>query len=96
MQYVASITSDRRSGQPHDTKPLEATLQAIVIDRPEPTDENPQHLCLNKDYDNPTGHTRRKPPTTPSTFDRSENRRSLPRSGPARPDVRLCRRLSPG
>lgn len=40
----------------HDTKLLEATLEAIVIERPEPTDEAPQHLCLDKGYDNPTGH----------------------------------------
>lgn len=40
----------------HDTKLLEETLEAIVIERPEPTDEAPQHLCLDKGYDNPTGH----------------------------------------
>jgi hypothetical protein len=36
----------------HDTKLLEAT--AIVVQRPEPTDGKPQHLCLDKA--NPTGH----------------------------------------
>ena len=40
----------------HDTKLLEATLQAIVIERPAPTEEHPQHLCLDKGYDNPTGY----------------------------------------
>ena len=40
----------------HDTKLLEATIEAIVVDRPAPTSENPQHLCLDKAYDNPTGH----------------------------------------
>ena len=40
----------------HDTKLLEATLEAIVVQRPQPTDEAPQHLCLDKGYDNPTGH----------------------------------------
>jgi putative transposase len=39
----------------HDTKLLEATIDAIVVDRPEPTDDEPQHLCLDKGYDNPTG-----------------------------------------
>jgi putative transposase len=39
----------------HDTKLLAATLDAIVVDRPEPTEEAPQHLCLDKGYDNPTG-----------------------------------------
>jgi len=40
----------------HDTKLLEATLEAIVVDRPDPSDDSPQHLCLDKGYDNPTGH----------------------------------------
>ena len=40
----------------HDTKLLKQTIEAIVVDRPEPTAESPQHLCLDKGYDNPTGH----------------------------------------
>jgi putative transposase len=32
---------------------LQETLEAIVIERPEPTPEEPQHLCLDADYDNP-------------------------------------------
>jgi putative transposase len=40
----------------HDTKLLAETLEAIVVERPEPTTEKPQHLCLDKGYDNPTGH----------------------------------------
>lgn len=40
----------------HDTKLLEATLGAIVVERPEPTEKAPQHLCLDKGYDNPSGH----------------------------------------
>jgi len=40
----------------HDTKLLEGTLEAIVVERPEPTEEEPQNLCLDKAYDNPTGH----------------------------------------
>ena len=39
----------------HDAKLLEATIKSIVIERPEPTDDDPQHLCLDKGYDNPTG-----------------------------------------
>lgn len=39
----------------HDTKLLEATLDAIVVQRPTPTEERPQNLCLDKGYDNPTG-----------------------------------------
>ena len=40
----------------HDTKLLKQTIEAIVVDRPTPTAESPQHLCLDKGYDNPTGH----------------------------------------
>jgi putative transposase len=39
----------------HDTKLLAQTLEAIVVERPKPTAEQPQHLCLDKGYDNPTG-----------------------------------------
>jgi putative transposase len=39
----------------HDTKLLDATLEAVVVERPQPTAEKPQHLCLDKGYDNPTG-----------------------------------------
>lgn len=34
---------------------LRETIEAIVIERPEPTPETPQHLCLDADYDNPIG-----------------------------------------
>ena len=40
----------------HDTKLLAATLDAVVVERPQPTVDAPQHLCLDKGYDNPTGH----------------------------------------
>jgi putative transposase len=40
----------------HDTTLLAGTLEAIVVERPQPTAETPQHLCLDKGYDNPTGH----------------------------------------
>jgi putative transposase len=40
----------------HDTKLLRATIEAIVVERPQPTPQRPQHLCLDKAYDNPTGH----------------------------------------
>ena len=36
----------------HDTKLLRPTLESIVVARPEGT----QNLCLDKGYDNPTGH----------------------------------------
>jgi putative transposase len=34
-----------------DFKLLEATLDAIVVERTAPTDRAPQHLCLDKGYD---------------------------------------------
>jgi putative transposase len=35
-----------------DDKLLEATIDAIVVERPQPTEEALQHLCLDKGYDN--------------------------------------------
>lgn len=35
-----------------DFKLLEETLNAIVVERPAPTQKAPQHLCLDKGYDN--------------------------------------------
>jgi putative transposase len=35
----------------HDMKLVEATLEAMMIKRPEPTVAWPQHLCLDKGYD---------------------------------------------
>jgi len=35
-----------------DDKLLRATLDAVVLERPSPTKEAPQHLCLDKGYDN--------------------------------------------
>jgi putative transposase len=34
----------------HDVKLLVDTLDGIVIERPEPTEENPQNLCLDAGY----------------------------------------------
>lgn len=39
----------------HDPTLLAATVDAIVVERPVPREETPQHLCLDKAYDNPTG-----------------------------------------
>lgn len=35
----------------HDMKLVQATLDSIVVTRPEPTAEQPQGLCLDKGYD---------------------------------------------
>jgi putative transposase len=39
----------------NDQKLLRATIEAIVVDKPEPTPAEPQHLCLDAAYDNATG-----------------------------------------
>ena len=38
-----------------DAQLLQGTIDAIVLERPEPEPDFPQHLCLDKGYDNPTG-----------------------------------------
>jgi transposase len=35
----------------HDMKLTEPTLQSQIVQRPDPTEENPQNLCLDKGYD---------------------------------------------
>jgi putative transposase len=35
----------------HDKKVAEATLESIPVERPEPTEANPQGMCLDKGYD---------------------------------------------
>jgi putative transposase len=35
----------------HDMKLVEPTLEALIVERPEPTEEEPQHMCLDKGYD---------------------------------------------
>jgi putative transposase len=35
----------------HDMKLLADTLDAVVVERPEPTEAAPQHVCLDKGYD---------------------------------------------
>lgn len=40
----------------HDTKLLEQTIDAMIVERPDPGTHE-QHLLLDKGYDNPTGHT---------------------------------------
>lgn len=44
----------------HDTKLLEQTIESIVVERPKPTKNKPQGLCLDKGYDNPTGRAAAK------------------------------------
>jgi len=36
----------------HDDKLLAQSLDAVVVERPKPTEEAPKHMCLHKGYDN--------------------------------------------
>jgi len=38
-----------------DAQLLDKTIEAIIVERPEPTKQDPQNLCLDKGYDNPKG-----------------------------------------
>ena len=40
----------------HDMKLVKSTLEAIAVERPEVTDENPQNMCMDKGYDYPEIH----------------------------------------
>lgn len=40
----------------NDHKLLSQTLDSIPIERPDPTDDDPQGLCLDKAYDNAESH----------------------------------------
>jgi hypothetical protein len=60
-----------------DFKLLKATLEAMVVERPEPTEEAPQHLCLDKGratINSPLGKSWRST-TTRRISDASEKRR---------------------
>ncbi len=35
----------------HDMKLVRATIESIVVDRPEPTEAQKQHMCLDRGYD---------------------------------------------
>ena len=35
----------------HDMKMVRETIENLVVDRPEPTDEHPQGMCMDKGYD---------------------------------------------
>jgi len=49
----SGVTND--GANVHDTRLLQAIIEAIVVVRPEPTEKQPQNLCLDVGYDNPTG-----------------------------------------
>jgi hypothetical protein len=50
-RWWSAFGSDSRS-ECARLQTLEATLDAVVVERPAPTEQAPQHLCLDKGYDN--------------------------------------------
>ena len=40
----------------HDKKLAKGTIESIVVERPKPTSNNPQNMCLDKGYDYPDTH----------------------------------------
>jgi putative transposase len=62
-----------------DVQLLHETLEAIVVDRPSATAEDPQHLCLDKAYDQPLGHdVLAQTDYTPHIRPKAEQREDLP------------------
>ena len=49
MPLAVAVTGANR----HDMKLAGPTLKGIVIDRPKPTTEHPQNMCMDKGYDFP-------------------------------------------
>ncbi len=37
--------------QRHDLKLVRSTIESLIVERPEPTEEQPQGMCLDKGYD---------------------------------------------
>jgi putative transposase len=66
----------------HDAVCLEDLLYSLVVERP----EVPQHLCLDKGYDNPTGHR------TVAQFDYLPHIRSIREEQPRSAGRRKARR----
>jgi putative transposase len=65
----------------NDQKVLRETIEAIVVDRPEPTEEQPQNLCLDAAYDNSTGRAAASEAKyTPHIVPKEKQKRSSVRS----------------
>ena len=51
MPIILTIEGDYR----HDMQLVRATLESLVVERPAPTPEQPQGLCLDAGYDYDVG-----------------------------------------
>lgn len=63
-----------------DFKLLEDTIEAIVVERPDPTEQAPQHLCLDAGYDKELAREVVDATATPLTSGPSEKRRRTRRA----------------
>ena len=78
----------------HDMKLLAKTLDAIIIERPEPTEEEPQNLCADKAYDYPECRQEAIDhhyiPHIRSRGEEKRDRREIPDYRPRRWVVEVC------
>ena len=78
----------------HDKKLLADTLEAVVVARPEPSEEEPQHLCGDKGYDYPDSRQEvadhQYIPHIRSRGEEQEERRDEPGYRPRRWVVEVC------
>lgn len=54
-RQTATAGRDDRGGNDEDAKLLDATIDTIMVNRPEPTPEQSSIFCLKQEYDNPSG-----------------------------------------
>ena len=78
----------------HDMKLLADTLDAVVVERPEPTEAAPQHVCLDKGYDydacRQVAEQREYIPHIRSRGEEQREQREIPGYRPRRWVVEVC------
>ena len=78
----------------HAMKLLAATLAVVVVERPEPTVEAPQHVCLDKGYDDDEWRQVAEPhddiPHIRSRGEEQREKREIPGDRPRRWVVEVC------
>ena len=75
----------------HDMKLLADTLDAVVVERPEPTEAAPQPVCLDKGYDyDACRQVAEQHEYIPHIRSRGEEQREIPGYRPRRWVVEVC------